>query len=146
MPDEPRPQRDQHRRRELEQEADPDRQPVDRDEVEPLDEREADDAVDREPAELAAGPDPEPPRGEDREPDGDAEEAPGRAQLGPPQRADPAAVQRELRDRAVEREERRGGDRQRVAEPRPPPLGGDSGRQRELGHRARLPVGRGRAE
>ena len=64
VPGEPCPQRDQHRRRELEEQPDPDRQPVDRDEVEPLHEREADDAVEREPAELAARPDPEPPRGE----------------------------------------------------------------------------------
>ena len=50
VPDEARPERDEHRRRELEEQADADRQSLDRDEVEPLDEREADDAVEDEQA------------------------------------------------------------------------------------------------
>ena len=54
MPDGARPQGDEHRGGELEQQADPDRQPLDRDEVEPLHGREADDAVEREQRELVA--------------------------------------------------------------------------------------------
>ncbi len=52
MPHETRPERDEDRRGELEQQADPDRQPLDRDEVEPLDEREADDPVEDEQRQL----------------------------------------------------------------------------------------------
>ena len=48
MPGEARPERDEHRRGELEQEPDADRQPVNRNEIEPLHEREAADAVEDE--------------------------------------------------------------------------------------------------
>ena len=105
--------------RELEEQADPDRQPVDRDEVEPLHEGEADDAVEREPAELTARPDPEAPRREEREAERQPDEAARRAELRPAQRADVARLERELRDGAVDREQRRGGDRHRVADARP---------------------------
>ena len=80
VPYEPRPQRDEHRGGELEQEADPDREPLDRDEVEPLDEGEADDAVDDEQGDLVAG-DAKPPRGGQREKRGEADERSGRAEL-----------------------------------------------------------------
>jgi hypothetical protein len=48
VPEEPRPQRHEERREVLEEERDPDREPVDRDEVEPLHEREPADAEDDE--------------------------------------------------------------------------------------------------
>ena len=51
--DEPRPERDEERREVLEEERDPDRQPVDRDEVEPLHEREPADAEQDEQGKLA---------------------------------------------------------------------------------------------
>jgi hypothetical protein len=134
VPDEPRPQGDQHRRRELEQQPDPDREPVDSDEVQPLHEREADDAVEREPRGLPPRLDPQPLRRQDRKACGDEQEAPGCAELRPAQRADVAAVERDLRDGAVDREERRRADDHGVAEPRPAVDGDGPFRQCELGH------------
>ena len=125
-------------RAELEEQADPDRQPLDRDEVEPLHDREADDPVEREPAELAARPDPQPLRRDEREAEGQPDEAAGRAELGPAERAHVARLEPDLRDGAVDREHRRGRDRHRVADARPAVAGELSRWQRELGHRSRL--------
>ena len=96
-------------RGELEQQADPDRQPVDRDEVEPLHEREADDAVEREPAELAARPDAAAaPGATTASPSASPTNAPVERSSVQRRRADVADVQRELRDGPVDREQRRG--------------------------------------
>ena len=62
------------RGRELEEEPDPDRQAVDRDEVEPLHEGKADDAVEREPPELASRSDLQPRRREYCESEREADE------------------------------------------------------------------------
>ena len=137
VPDEPRPQRDEHGGGELEQEPDPDRQPLDRDEVEPLDEREADDAVEDEQRELVAC-DPEPAGRRDEDERRQAEERPGRAKLGQPQVRDPALGEDDLRDRAVDREERRGRGHHRVTEPRVRRTGRPRAVEGDLGHRRNL--------
>jgi hypothetical protein len=97
VPDEPRPQRDEHRRGELEEEADPDREALDRDEIEPLDEREPDDPVEDEQRDLVP-PDPQTPgrRGEHER--RQAEERPRRPELGQPQVRDAALGEDDLRD------------------------------------------------
>ena len=138
VPGEPDPERDQHRGAELEEQADPDRQALDRDEVEPLHDREADDPVEREPSQLAARPDPQPVRRDEREAERQPDEAARRAELGPAERAHVARLETDLGDGAVDREHRRGHDRHRVPDARPAVAGKLSRWQRELGHRSRL--------
>ena len=66
VPHHARPERDENGRGELEQEADPDRQALDRDEVEPRDEGEADDPVEDEQPDLVPA-DPESPGSRERD-------------------------------------------------------------------------------
>ena len=130
----------QHGRRELEQQADSDRQPVDGDEVQPLHEREADDAVERKADELAPRADAEPGRGEHREPDGEPDEGAGGAQLRPAKGADGAGVQGQLRHGSVHREQGRRQQGHHVAGARMTTGGEGAGRKGELRHGARLSV------
>jgi hypothetical protein len=113
-----RPQRDEERSEVLDQQRDPDCQPVDRQEVEPLDEREPRDA-EREQVEQLTPRDVQLPRREDRhdreQPYGGSE----RAHLGEPVRRQPRRQDR-LRDGAVHTPEERRGSRHQIAEPRVP--------------------------
>ena len=114
--DEAREERDEERAEELDEERDPDRQMVDRDEVQELHEPDSGDAEDDEEEELA-------PVGaerrareeeqEDEEPDRGAR----RADLGQLERRE-AGAEHDLRDGSVHGEEARGHDDHRVSEPR----------------------------
>ena len=110
-----REQRDEQRPEVLDQQRDPDVEPVDREEVEELHERDAEDAEDREVERARAG------RcaalagrvsEHDRE---QAEQRAGAAHLGQPQRRE-SRLEDHLRDRAVDREQRPRGKRHRVAD------------------------------
>ena len=115
----------------------PDRQALDRDEVEPRDEREADDAVKHQQAELVAA-DPQAPGRRQRDEQREADERAGRAELSEPQARHPARREDHLRHRPVDREQRsRDGDH-RVAESRAAPHGVRLIAEDDLRHRARL--------
>ena len=114
--DEPREERDEERGRELDEERDPDRQVLDRDEVEPLHERDADQAEGDEEEELPPA-DPKAPGRDDEE---EREKEDGRARVADLRELErrEAGAEDDLRDAAVDREERRRGRDHRVAEPR----------------------------
>ena len=80
VPGDPEPDRDHERRRELDQQRDPDRQPLDRGEVQELRERDAEHAVDEQQRHLAA---PEPERGRPGEGDEREQDAGTRPWRGP---------------------------------------------------------------
>jgi hypothetical protein len=144
VPAEARPECDEHRRRELEQEADADRQPVDRDEVKPLHEREAADPVEDEERHLLSR-EPETTGSHDGEDESEADEAERRAELRQPQRRDPGGEDH-LRDCAVHREQRCRRKRHRIAEPWMPlscerrPWKGDLDHRPRLSWRFTLPA------
>ena len=114
--DEPREERDEQRRGELDEERDADREVLDRDEVEPLHERDADEAERDEEEELAAA-DPQ-PRRRDHEQEREEEDRGARvADLRELERREPRAED-DLRHAPVDGEERRRGGDHDVAEPR----------------------------
>jgi hypothetical protein len=117
VPAEPRPQRDENRRGELDQQRDPDRQALDREEVEPLDEREAADSVEDEQGQLLPAR-PEATRGGEREHCRKPDEGAGAAELRQPLGTDSAGRQDHLRDDAVDREERCRREGHRKPDPR----------------------------
>ena len=96
--------------------ADADRQAVDGDEVEPLHECEADDAVHDERQRLPPGRSAAAAARARARATSSPRKRAGRPELRPAQRSHLARLERELRDRAVDREQRRGGERHRVAE------------------------------
>ena len=114
--DEPREERDEERRRELDEQRDAHRQVLDRDEVEPLDERDPDEAERDEERELAAAH--AQPRRRDREQEGEEQDRRARvADLRELERREPRAED-DLRDASVDREQRRRRRDHHVAEPR----------------------------
>ncbi len=137
VPHEPGPERHEHGGRELEQEADADRQPLDRDEVEPLHEREPDDAVEDQQRQLVTG-DPEAPRGGDRQHRGEPEERARGAELGQPHARDAALGEDHLGHRPVHREQGGGGGDHRVPEPRVRSPGRSRAVEDDLRHGGRL--------
>ncbi len=116
MPHEPRPERDEDDARELDQERDTDRQPLDRDEVQPLDDSEREDPVEREERQIALG-NAELVARQDGEPEREPDERPGRSKLRVVDRGQLASRQRHLRDGPVHGEEDRRDERHRVPEP-----------------------------
>ena len=146
VPDEHGPERDEHRRRELEQQADPDRETLDRDEVQPLDEREADDPVEDEERHLVAA-HPEPRGSDDDEDRGEAEARAGGAQLRQPQARDARRREDHLHHRAVDREQRRRGDEHGVPDAWMAASTLDAcPREDDLGHSRKLATGPVRSE
>src|SRR5919205_2846689 len=133
---EARPERDEERREVLEEERDPDREAMDRYEVEPLDEREPEDAEEDERRQLTRT-QPEPRRARQREDEGEADEGSGRPDLGEPRRRK-AGVEDHLRDGAVDGEERRREQHHPVAEERASVARGRPRGQDRLDHPARL--------
>jgi ribonuclease E len=113
--DEPHPERDEERGQVLDQQRDPDLEPVDRQEVEPLDEREPADPEDGEEGELAAGhpQDARPREGEHRH---QADRRTRNPHLGEPKGREPGG-ERHLGDHAVDGEQGRTREHHRVAEP-----------------------------
>ncbi len=130
-----RPERDEERPEVLDQQRDPDREPVDREEVEPLHEGEAADAEHREERQLAGADAEARPRGQGQH-EREADERPGRAHLREPERRE-ARRQDHLRDRAVDRPQDRGGRSHRVAQPWAS-NGRRPDREGRLAHRASL--------
>jgi hypothetical protein len=136
---EARVQRDEHRRRVLDQERDADVEPPDRDQVEELHEREAGDPEDDEPRQLGAR-DAQRPRRDDGEPEREDGEGAERAELDELERRE-GADERHLRDGAVQPPQQRRAERHRVPEPRAALARGRDG-ERGLGHREKLYGGR----
>jgi len=114
--DEPREERDEQGRRELDEQRDSDREVLYRDEVQPLDERDTDEAERDEEEELSAS-DPQTRRRDHEE---ESQEEDGRARvadLRELERREPRAED-DLRDAPVDGEQRRRRRHHRVAEPR----------------------------
>ncbi len=135
--DEPRPERDEQRRQVLDQQRDPDREPVDCKEVEPLHEGQSGDAEDDEVRKLPPRDAKAARRGE-RHDDQQSDRGPERAHLREPLGRQPGREDR-LRDRAVDPPENRRGRRHRVAEARVTVPRARDG-ERCFGHRADEPT------
>ena len=136
LEDEARPERDEQRRRVLDEEADADLEPGDGREVEELDERDAADAEHGEEGELAARR--AQARGARQQHDeAEPDERAGAARLREAQRRD-AGLEHDLRDRAVDGEQHRGAHDHEVADRRPA-RGADAlgGEVRRVDHRRR---------
>ena len=144
VPHHPRPEGDEDGRRELEQQADPDREALDRDEVEPRDEREPDDAVEEQQADLVPA-DPEAAGRRQRDEGREPQERARHAELREPQARHVGRGEDDLRDRPVDREQARRRGRHRVSEPRVPGRRERLVVEDDLRHRARLSAVRGRA-
>ena len=118
MEDIARPKRDEERGEVLDEQRDPDREPVDRQEVEPLHEREPAHPEHEQERQLLQG-HLQPPRPGDGEYQHQPEERPGRPDLGQPERRD-ARVEDHLRDGAVDGPEDSRGRSHGVSELRAP--------------------------
>src|SRR4029453_6287464 len=119
------------------EDPDPDREPLDRDEVEPLDEREPDDAVEDEETDLVAR-DPQAARSREREEDGEAEDSARGAELREAQARHVRSREDDFRDGAVDGEEHRRRGDHRIAESRMRSDGSALAVEDDLRHRARL--------
>ena len=119
------PERDEQRRDVLDQECDPDREPVDREEVEPLDEGEAADAPDGEKGQLVT-PDAQTVGGGEQQHEDEAEQRPRHPHLREAERRD-ARGEDDLRDGAVDRPEGRSARGHGVADAGPAPAGRSDG-------------------